>query len=255
MIILKTPTQLEGIRLANKIGAEFLQICYDYIKPGIQTLELEELAIKFCESNKVYPAFYKFNNFPHRLCVSVNDEVIHGFPSDRVVNAGDIVSVDFGVIKNGYYSDSAFTKLVSVKDDNIINLVNTTEECLYEGIEMARAGNRVKDISYTIYSHAIKNNFDVIREYVGHGVGLQLHEPPKVYNYAFDTTINWRLINGMIIAIEPMVVNGSYEVLVGPNNWTVLTKDNSLSAHFEHSVAITENGPEILSQRREEKWV
>jgi methionyl aminopeptidase len=247
MILLKTISQLEGIRAVNKIGAEFLSLCYDYIKPGIQTLELEELAIRFCNDNHVVPSFYKFNGFPHRLCVSVNDEVVHGFPSDRVIKDGDIVSIDFGVIKDGYYSDAAFTKSVGLVKPEVKDLVETTKECLYRGIEASKVGNRIQDISKAIQSHTVHRGFDVIRDYVGHGVGLYLHEAPKIYNYVFNATINWRLLPGMVIAIEPMLVNGSYDTEVGLNGWTVLTRDHSLSAHFEHSIAISEEGPEILS--------
>jgi len=248
MIVLKTPTQLEGIRKANRLGAEFLQICYDYLKPGVVTIELEELAIKFCEFRKVTPAFYKFNGFPCRLCVSVNDEVLHGFPSDKIIKEGDLVSVDFGINKDGYVSDSAFTKVIEFANEETRDLAKITKECLYRGIANAKIGNTIKDISNTIQDHAIKNNFDVIRDYVGHGVGLSLHEPPKIYNYVFNSMLNYELKPGMIIAIEPMLVSGSYDIYVDSNNWTVRTLDKSLSAHFEHSIAILENGPEILSK-------
>jgi methionyl aminopeptidase len=247
MIYLKTPDQIDRIEYVNKLGAEFLNDCYNYIKLGIATLELEELAVKFCEKNKVKPSFYKYHGFPHRLCVSINDEIVHGFPDEYLIKNGDIVSVDFGIEKEGYFSDSAFTKIVGKVPKNIKKLVETTEECLYKGIKQAVPGNRLFDISKTIQTHAIQNNFDTIREFVGHGVGLKLHEQPQVPNYVSIGT-NWRLRPGMVLAIEPMLVEGSYEIKIHPNNWTVFTADGKMSAHFEHSIAILDTGPKILSK-------
>jgi methionyl aminopeptidase len=247
MIYLKTPDQIDRIEYVNKLGAEFLNDCYNYIKLGIATLELEELAVKFCEKNKVKPSFYKYHGFPHRLCVSINDEIVHGFPDEYLIKNGDIVSVDFGIEKEGYFSDSAFTKIVGKVPKNIKKLVETTEECLYKGIKQAVPGNRLFDISKIIQTHAIQNNFDTIREFVGHGVGLKLHEQPQVPNYVSIGT-NWRLRPGMVLAIEPMLVEGSYEIKIHPNNWTVFTADGKMSAHFEHSIAILDTGPKILSK-------
>jgi methionyl aminopeptidase len=247
MIYLKSPYQINQIEKANKIGAEFLQLCYDHLKADVITLELEELAKIFCEKHKVRPSFYRYRGFPHLLCVSVNEEIVHGFPSEYCLKNGDIISVDFGVEKDGYYSDAAFTKIIGDVPESTQKLVKTTEECLYKGIEMALPDNRLYDISHAIFSHANKNEFDVIRDYVGHGVGLEVHEDPKVPNYV-SFGVNWKLRAGMVIAIEPMLVEGTYKVKVKPNNWTVITADEKLSAHFEHSIAILEDGPKILSK-------
>ena len=247
MIYLKTPQQINNIEYVNKLGAEFLEMCYDSIKPGMVTSELEELSIKFCEKHNVKPSFYKYSGFPCRLCVSVNDEIVHGFPSDYTVKSGDIVSVDFGVEKDGYFSDAAFTKIVGKVPKNIRKLVETTEECLYRGISQAVVGNRLFDISLAIQTYAIRQNFDVVREFVGHGVGLQVHEPPQVPNYVSIGT-NWKLRSGMVIAIEPMLVEGSYKTRTHPNNWTIFTADGKMAAHFEHSIAILETGTKILSK-------
>ena len=247
MIYLKTPQQIDRIEYVNKLGAKFLSMCYDCIKSGVVMLELEELSIKFCEKHVVRPSFYKYHGFPHRLCVSINDEIVHGFPDEYMVREGDIVSVDFGIEKDGYFSDSAFTKIVGKVSKNIRKLVKTTEECLYKGIEQAVPGNRLFDISRAVYSHAVHHNFDTVREFVGHGVGLQLHEPPQVPNYVSIGT-NWKLRSGMVLAIEPMLVEGSYEIKIHPNNWTVFTADGKMAAHFEHSIAILDTGPKILSK-------
>lgn len=248
MIYLKSPSQIAELEYVNKIGAEFLSICFNYIKRGVFTSELEELALLFCERNKVLPAFYGYNGFPHRLCVSINEEVIHGMPGERVIQDGDLVSVDFGVRRGDYVSDAAFTKLVGKGTKSATKLLKVTKECLDIGIEKARPGNRIRDISGSIHRYAIKNGFDVIRDYVGHGVGFNLHEQPSVPNYELPSGVNYKLRSGMVIAIEPMVVEGSYDYIVLPNKWTVITADYKKSAHFEHSVAILPSGPKILSE-------
>lgn len=247
IIYLKTPNQLRKIEYVNKLGAELLEGCYRYIKVGTYTSELEDLVIKFCESRNVEPAFYGYKGFPHRLCVSVNDEIIHGFPRDYMIKDGDVVSVDLGLIKDGYVSDAAFTKVVGVTSKRTRELVKITKECLDFGIEVARSGKRVRDISRRIYRHAVRNNFDVLRQFTGHGVGLALHELPPVHNYVPDG-VDWKLKPGMIIAIEPMLLAGSCEYTVDANGWTVRTADGEKSAHFEHSVAITQKDTIVLSQ-------
>jgi len=245
MIYLKTPFEIQQIEYANKLGAELLQQCYDYIKPGIATIELENIAEKFCVDNNVRPSFKGYRGFPFCLCVSLNEEVVHGFPSKRKIEAEDIVSVDFGVNRNGYFGDAAFTKCVGKVSAWAKKLVKVTEECLNEGIKKAQPGNRINDISWAIQSHAERNNFDVIRDFCGHNVGFRVHEPPKILNYV-SNGINWKLRPGMVIAIEPMLVEGTYEVDVKSNGWTVVTRDRKLSAHFEKSIAIFEDGPKIL---------
>lgn len=247
MMYLKTPSQVRELEVVNKLGAEFLQMCYDSIKPGVMTMELEELAIKFCENTGAGSAFYKYHGFPHMLCVSVNDEVIHGFPGGYIIKDGDMVSVDFGLIRNGYVSDAAFTKIVGRGSSVAKKLIRTVKECLYKGIEKAVPGNRIHDISFAIQQHAILSGFNVLHDYVGHAVGFELHEKPKVPNYV-SLGVNWKLRPGMVIAIEPMLVEGSNKIYRKPNGWTVVTKDRRLSAHYEHSVAILESGPKILSE-------
>jgi len=247
MIYLKTPFEIKQIEHANKLGAEMLQQCYDNIKSGIATIELEQMAEKFCSDNNVLPSFKGYQGFPFCLCVSLNEEVVHGFPSERIVKDGDIVSVDFGVNRNGYFSDQAFTKCVGKVSNTSKKITKTTEECLYEGIKEARPGNRVYDISKAIQSHAERMGFDVVRNFCGHGVGLEVHEDPKILNYV-SNGVNWKLRIGMVIAIEPMLVEGTYEVNIKPNGWTVVTRDRKLSAHFEKSIAILEDGPKVLSK-------
>jgi len=247
MIFLKTPNEIKEIEYANKMGAEALQLCYEYIKPGIATIELEEIAKKFCIDNKVRPSFKGYRGFPFALCVSVNEEVVHGFPSERIIKSGDIISVDFGINRNGYFSDAAFTKIVGKATRKVKKLVETTEECLYEGIKKAWPGNRIYDISEAVQSNSERMGFDVIRDFVGHGVGLKVHEKPQIPNY-ISNGINWKLRVGMVIAIEPMLVEGTYEINIRSNGWTTVTKDSKLAAHFEHSVAILNDGPKILSK-------
>ncbi|MHA2217654.1 MAG: type I methionyl aminopeptidase [Candidatus Hodarchaeales archaeon] len=247
MIYLKTPHQINKLEEVNKLGAEFLHICYDHLKVGVIIEELEELAHKFCEKHKVRPSFYKYKGFPHLLCVSINEEIVHGFPDDRAAKNGDVISVDFGIEKDGYFSDAAFTKIIGKAPKIIKKLVKTTKECLYEGIDQASPGNRLYDISWAIQSHASRKGFDVIREYVGHGVGFELHEDPKVPNYV-SHGVNWKLRPGMVLAIEPMLVEDSYNVRIEPNRWTVVTADSKIATHFEHSIAILDEGPKILSK-------
>ena len=247
MIYLKTPYEIQQIEYANKLGAELLQQCYEYIKPGIATIELEEMAEKFCIGNNVLPSFKGYQGFPFCLCISLNEEIVHGFPSERIVKEGDIVSVDFGINKEGYYSDQAFTKCVGKVSKTAKKLVKITEECLYEGIKEVKPGNRIYDVSKAVQSHAERNNFDVIRDFCGHGVGIAVHEDPKILNYV-SNGINWKLRAGMVIAIEPMLVEGTYEVDIKSNGWTAVTRDSKLSAHFEKSIAVLEDGPKILSK-------
>jgi methionyl aminopeptidase len=246
MIYLKTPDQIREIEYVNKLGAEVLQMCREHIKPGVATLELEEIAEKFCKDRGVSPSFKGYKGFPHSICVSINEEIIHGFPSDRIIKGGDVVSVDFGITKGGYYSDAAFTKLVGRVPNIVRTLVLTAESCLYEGISEARRGNRLFNISEAVQQTAFGAGFDVVRDYVGHGVGLNLHEDPKIPNYVTNG-VNYELRVGMVLAIEPMLVEKSYEVKCLPNTWTVATLDGGFAAHFEHSIAILEDGPKILS--------
>lgn len=246
MIYLKNPNEIDKIDYINCLGIEILNICYEHIKPGVITLELEELLLRFCLKHKVKPSFKGYKGFPHNLCISVNEEVVHGFPSDRVISEGDIVSVDIGLVKEGYYSDAAFTKTVGTVSEISKELVRSTYECLFIGIEKALVGNRISDIGSSIQSYADRMGFNVVRDFVGHGVGLAVHEPPKIPNYVLESAVDWQLRPGMVIAIEPLLVEGAYDVKLKSNRWTIVTRDGKLSAHFECSVAILESGPKIL---------
>lgn len=246
MIYLKNPNEIDKIDYINCLGMEILNICYEHIKPGVITLELAELLLRFCLKHKVKPSFKGYKGFPHNLCISVNEEVIHGFPGDRIIKDGDIVGIDVGLVKDGYYSDAAFTKIIGNVPKRISELVSCTYECLYYGIEKALAGNRISDISYAIQSNANRMDFNVIRDFVGHGVGLAVHEPPKVPNYVDNSSVDWKLHSGMVIAIEPLLVEGSSDIQLKPNKWTIITKDRKMAAHFEQSIAILEDGPKIL---------
>jgi methionyl aminopeptidase len=247
MIFLKTPDQIQQREYSNKMAAEVLLMCYDHIKPGVSTIELEEIADKYCKDHNVLPSFKGYLGFTSSICVSINEEMVHGRPSEKIIKNGDLVSVDFGINRNGYYSDTAFTKIAgSSITKNAEKLVQTTEKCLYKGIENAKANNRIYDISYAIQSYAEQHHFNVVRDFVGHGVGLEVHEEPKIPNFVANV-VNWKLRVGMVIAIEPIVVEGSYEYDM-KDEWTVATKDGKLSAHFEHSIAILDDGPKILSK-------
>lgn len=226
---------------------EILVSLKEAVKPGVNTYEFEEMALNLCEKKKVKPAFKGYRGYPYALCVSLNEEIVHGMPrKDRILAEGDIVSFDFGVIYEGYVGDAALTVGVGKISETAEKLLRVTEEALYRGIDKARIGNRVGDISFAIQSYVEKFGYNVIRSFVGHGIGRNLHEPPEVPNFGKPGR-GPKLEAGVVLAIEPMVSAGSYEVQILEDGWTAVTKDRSLSAHFEHSVVITPNGPEILS--------
>lgn len=248
MIILKSPEEIKKMRESNAIVAEVLTGLGERVKPGVTTLELNEYAETLTKKRGAKPAFKGYGGFPFALCASVNSGVVHGFPSDRLLEEGDIVSLDYGVCYNGYYGDSAITVAVGRISVSAVRLMKITEESLYRGIEKAREGNRLGDISFAVQSCVEEAGFSVVRDYVGHGIGKNLHEDPPVPNFGMGGR-GVKLKAGMVIAIEPMVNEGAYAVKVRPDGWTVETDDGSLSAHFEHTIAITENGPVILSSR------
>jgi len=248
MIVLKSPEELQKMGESNAIVAEVLAGLREKVKPGITTSELNAYAETVTRERGARPAFKGYGGFPFALCASVNSEVVHGFPSDRPLAEGDIISLDYGVFYNGYYGDSAITVAVGRISASAARLMQVTEEALYRGIEKAREGNRLGDISSAVQSHAEKAGFSVVRDYVGHGIGKDLHEDPPVPNFGMSGR-GVKLKAGMVIAIEPMVNEGSYMVKVKPDGWTVVTQDGSLSAHFEHTIAVTEDGPVILSSR------
>ncbi|MDO9529775.1 MAG: type I methionyl aminopeptidase [Syntrophales bacterium] len=247
MIILKSPDEVEKIRASDVIVANILNELRGIIKPGITTIELdrysEELALKMGAK----PAFKGYRGYPFSLCTSVNGEVVHGMPSDTVLKAGDIISLDFGIYHKGYYGDSAITVPVGEVSSVAQALIGTTEEALYRGIKEMRAGNRLGDISAAVQECVEAAGFSVVRDFVGHGIGRSLHEEPQIPNFGVRGR-GVKLEVGMVFAIEPMVNEGTYKVKVLDDGWTVVTADGKLSAHFEHSVAIAGDGPVILSK-------
>jgi methionyl aminopeptidase len=246
MVILRSPEEIEKIRASNRIVAEILVELRDRVKPGVTTKELDRLSEALTRRKGARPAFKGYRGYPYSLCTSVNQEVVHGMPSDRVLKEGDIVSLDFGVDYQGYFGDAAITVAVGRPTPEASRLMAVTEAGLYEGIRAARAGNRLGDISAAVQTCVEAEGCSVVRDYVGHGIGRDLHEDPQIPNYGVKGR-GLLLKEGMVFAIEPMVNLGTYRVRTLDNGWTVVTADGKLSAHFEHSIAITSKGPDILS--------
>lgn len=248
MIVLRTAKEIDMMRKACQISAEALQVAGEAVKPGITTYEIDQIAYRYIKKQGAEPNFLNYNGFPATACISINDEVIHGIPSKkRVLKEGDIVSIDLGAKVNGYNGDNAATFACGVISDEAKRLCDTTRESLYLGIEQAVAGNRVGDIAFAIQSYCEERGFSVVREYTGHGVGTHLHEDPSVPNYG-TAGRGQRLLPGMTIAIEPMINMGSKAIKCLPDGWTVKTLDGKLSAHFEHTIAITKGEPIILTK-------
>ena len=247
MIHLKNNSEIEKLYRAGQVVKNTLFLMEDNISPGIKTLELDALAEEYILSQKCIPGFKGMYDYPYTLCVSINDEVVHGLPSNRILNEGDIVGIDVGSIYDGFYGDHAKTFCVGKVSKDALKLVDITKQSLDIGIKEAKIGNRIGDIGYAIQSFVEKNGYSVVRELVGHGIGQNLHEEPQVPNYGMANT--GPLIEpGMCIAIEPMVNIGTYEVFVKDDKWTYCTKDGKLSAHFEHSIAVTNEGTKILTK-------
>lgn len=247
MIELKSVEEINKIRKSCDIVKKVLNRLKEMAKVGLATIEFDKEARRITSAYGAKPAFLNYKGFPASVCISINNEVVHGIPSpNRILKDGDIISIDFGVFYNGYYGDAAITISVGNITDKSSKLIEVTRQALYNGIEKAKEGNKLFDISFAIQDYVEKNGFSVVRDFVGHGIGKKLHEEPMVPNYGKPGT-GIELKNGMVLAIEPMVNEKGYEVLILEDNWTVVTKDNGLSAHFEHTVAITENGPLILS--------
>ena len=248
MIVLRTAKEIDMMRKACQISAEALQLAGEAVKPGITTYEIDQIAYRYIKKQGAEPNFLNYNGFPATACISINDEVIHGIPSKkRVLMEGDIVSIDLGAKVNGYNGDNAATFACGNISDEAKRLCDTTRESLYKGIEQAVAGNRIGDIAFAIQSYCEERGFSVVREYTGHGVGTHLHEDPSVPNYG-TAGRGQRLLPGMTIAIEPMINLGSKAVKCLPDGWTVKTLDGKLSAHFEHTIAITKGEPIILTK-------
>ncbi len=247
MIILKSKEEIEKMSRACTIVGKTLDYLRDKIRPGITTGEIDKIADEYIRSWDAIPAFKGYRGYPASICASVNNEVIHGIPSGRVLNEGDILGVDLGVLKDGFYGDAAYTFPVGKIEPSVERLLRVAEEALYIGIDKARDGNRVSDISYAIQKHVEDNGYSVVRAFVGHGIGRDLHEDPQVPNFGSPNR-GPRLRPGMTLAIEPMVNEGGYEVMVLEDGWTAVTMDGKLSAHFEHTIVITNDNPRILTQ-------
>lgn len=245
-IVYKSLEEIEFIRKSSLLVGKTLAEVARHIKPGITTLELDTIAEQFILSHGAVPSFKDYHGYKHTLCISVNEEVVHGIPGKRVITDGDVVSVDCGVFLNGYHGDSAYTFPVGNVSDEILRLLRTTKTSLYKGIAKARNGNRVGDISAAIQQYAENAGYGVVRELVGHGIGRQLHEKPEVANYGKKGS-GPLLKPGMTIAIEPMINMGTRQIRQLSDGWTVTTWDKKPAAHFEHTIAITENEPDILS--------
>ncbi|HOF04751.1 MAG TPA: type I methionyl aminopeptidase [Syntrophales bacterium] len=247
MVILKQQSEIEKIRASNLIVAEVLAMLKEKVVDGITTRELDRLSEELVLRRGAKPAFKGYRGYPYSLCASVNDEIIHGLPSDRVLREGDIVGLDFGAYYGGYYGDAALTVPVGKISPEAAHLLQATERSLALAIEEARVGNRLGDISAAVQNHVEAAGYSVVRDFVGHGIGRSLHEEPQIPNFGVRGR-GVKLKAGMVLAIEPMVNAGTFKIRMRPDGWTAVTADGRLSAHFEHTVAITENGPEILSR-------
>jgi len=247
MIILKNAEDLKLMRKANLVVAQTLQELSRQVKPGVTTEHLDRIAEDFIRSHHGIPAFKGYRGYPASLCISINEEVVHGIPSKRELRRGDIVSLDIGVLLDGYYGDAAVTVGVGQISEEAEKLIRVTEEALYRAIEKVHVGNRLSEVSAAIQRHVEANGFSVVRDFVGHGIGRNLHEDPQIPNFCAPSSYNPRLKEGMVLALEPMVNQGTYRVKICDDGWTAVTRDGKLSAHFEHTVAVTRTGPWILS--------
>ena len=248
MVSIKSKREIELMKHAGMLVSEMHRFIKPYIKEGITTKELDSLCEKFILERDAYPTCKGFEGFPNALCVSVNDEVVHGIPSNRKLKNGDIVTIDVVIGYKGYQGDAAWTYAVGEVDDDKKYLMEHTEKALYKGIEMAKPGNRIGDISFAVQKYAEEHNLGVVRELCGHGIGKEMHEEPEVPNFGVPNT-GIRLKPGMVICIEPMLTFGKRGIYMDDNNWTIITMDSKPAAHCEHTVLITEDGYEILTPR------
>jgi methionyl aminopeptidase len=248
VIVCKSPAEIERMRAANALVADVLAELAAMVAPGVTTLDLDVAAERLVRAGGAEPAFKGYRGYPCTLCASVNEQVVHGIPSVRALVEGDIISLDMGVKLNGFYGDSAVTVPVGRVSEEAARLLQVTRESLEKGIEQVRLGGRISDIGHAIQAHVEAHGFSVVREFVGHGIGSALHEEPQIANYG-EPGRGPRLAEGMTLAIEPMVNVGRPAVKVLSDGWTAVTKDGSLSAHFEHTVAVTRGGPLVLTRR------
>lgn len=250
MIVLKNVEQIKKIKNACRLVATGLSKIKKMAQPGVQTLELDTWADNFCFENGALPAFKGYRDFPNTLCTSVNSEIVHGIPNKSLLMEGDILSVDFGMILDGFYGDSTITIPIGEVSEEATHLIKIGQECLYKGIKAAKIGNRLNQISHAVQAHAESNGYSVVRKYVGHGVGADLHEDPQIPNYTDKPNEGVMLRKGMVFAIEPMLLQFGQETITRRNRWTVRTKDDGLAVHWEHTVALTDKGIEVLTTRK-----
>ena len=248
MITIKTPEQIELLRKAGKIVGDTHNYLKQFIKPGITTKELDKLAYDYIISRDATPSFLNYEGYPASICTSVNEEVVHGIPSDRILQEGDIISIDIGACYKGYHGDSAWSYSVGNISEEKKYLLEHTEKSLYEGLSVIKPGMKIGDIGYAIEQYALKHKLGVVKELVGHGVGKHLHESPDVPNYGKKNT-GMTLRKGMVIAVEPMLNLGEPDIYILDDDWTIITADDKPSAHFEHTVVVTKDGYEILTKR------
>jgi len=248
MITIKSATELEGMRQSGRIAAAVLGELESLVRPGLRTRDLDLYAEKRTRELGAVPAFKGYRGYPASVCVSVNEEIIHGIPSGRILQEGDIVSLDFGVLFEGFYSDSALTVPVGRVDPEAERIVAAAERSFFKGLEQMKEGNRLSDISAAIQASVEGEGYSVIRQFVGHGIGRALHEEPQVPNFGAPGR-GPKIRPGMTLAIEPMIAAGAHDVEILEDGWTAVTRDRRLAAHFEHTVAMTESGPELLSAR------
>jgi len=246
MIVYKSDKEILAIKESNQIVAEILSELGEMVKPGIQTLELDEYAHSRAREMGAIPAFKGYRNYPASLCTSINEEIVHGIPSSRVLQEGDIISLDFGVIYDGYYGDAAVTYPVGEVSPTAHKLIAAAAQSFYEGIKQLKVGNRISDVSYAVQQYVESQGFSVIKMFVGHGIGMSLHEEPQIPNFG-SPGHGPKIKPGMVLAIEPMIAVGDWNVEILDDKWTAVTQDKSLSAHYEHTVAVRDNSVEILS--------
>jgi methionyl aminopeptidase len=247
MIICKSAAEIEKLRRSGRLVREILEEMHQQVKPGVTTMDLEKFAERRLAQAKAKPAFKGYRGYPCCLCASVNEQIVHGIPSNRRLNEGDIVSLDLGVIIDGYYGDSAMTVPVGTISEPLQRLLRVTEESLRLAIDKARVGNRLGDVSSAVEHHVVSSGFSVVREFVGHGIGRQLHEEPQIPNFG-PPGYGPPLKEGMVLAIEPMVNVGGPGLKILDDQWTAVTADGAYSAHFEHMIAVTQNGPDVLTR-------
>ena len=246
MIVYKSDNEILAIKESNQIVAEILSDLGKMVKPGIQTRELDEYAHNAAREFGAIPAFKDYRSFPASLCTSINEEIVHGIPSSRVLQEGDIISLDFGVIYDGYYGDAAVTHPVGEISPTARKLITVAKQSFYEGIKQLKVGNRISDVSCAVQLYVESQGFSVIKTFVGHGIGMSLHEEPQIPNFG-SPGHGPKIKPGMVLAIEPMIAVGDWNVEILADNWTAVTQDKSLSAHYEHTVAVRDNSVEILS--------